>query len=237
MWNLQEIKQLKEIYKYNKKISDISQKFNRSFQSIYYKLINLKLIKKTKRQKNNSKIPLFIKQYSRGLFINQIAKKNKVSFTFVKNSLKNNKISFHKKVINLSKIELAYIAGIIDGEGYIGIYKRKNKNSNYQYQIAISNTNFKLIRWINKKIKFGSVYYLEKKDNRKPQLKYTIHGNEAVLLLKNVLKYLIIKKKQAKIVISLSENKFNGKKVPIIYQRKRINLYKKLRKLNKKGLK
>jgi len=45
----------------------------------------------------------------------------------------------YKKVLTISKIDAAYIAGLIDGEGTITL-SRKHKNENRQLVVSISNT-------------------------------------------------------------------------------------------------
>ena len=43
---------------------------------------------------------------------------------------------------NLMPEQLAYLAGLFDGEGSVGIYefKKPNKNSNWQFKVEIANT-------------------------------------------------------------------------------------------------
>ena len=55
--------------------------------------------------------------------------------------------------------ELHYIAGIIDGEGTISIYKISNKTIKWGYQLipilVISNTNLELMNWLKSRIESG----------------------------------------------------------------------------------
>lgn len=102
--------------------------------------------------------------------------------------------------------ELAYLAGFIDGEGYIGI----SKNSSYgELQISITNTNEDIIRLIAKWFK-GSVRLVEKKENHKDCWRFGVYSEDAVTLLKAVYPYLFVKREQA--YIGLEFQKLIGKK-------------------------
>ena len=65
-------------------------------------------------------------------------------------------MTIYKKVAALSKINAAYIAGIIDGEGTITL-TRKHKNDNRQLAITISNTEMPLLEYILETIEAGKI--------------------------------------------------------------------------------
>ena len=59
----------------------------------------------------------------------------------------------YEKIINLSETDLAYFAGLLDGEGHVAIkyFKRHisyRPYSRYGLMVGISNTNFDVMRWL-----------------------------------------------------------------------------------------
>jgi hypothetical protein len=117
-----------------------------------------------------------------------------------------------KSSLKLTVAEKAYIAGIIDGEGCIGLFKNKDISykRGYSYSVItqIAVTDKKLINWIFKKIKSGHRY----SSNTNPQKHKTIFVirfsvNDSKILLKLIKPYLIIKKKQADILLRFISRK------------------------------
>jgi len=144
----------------------------------------------------------------------------------------------------IKKIDKSYIAGLIDGEGYIGIcksraYKGKGRlNTGYWVHLAIINTNLKVLQWIKSTIKTGVIYTklrTGQPDKKIYQLVWTRNG--AKRILSQVLPYLKIKKKQAELCI-LFQNQFisykGGKNtiVPKKVTQRRNKLHKKVKGLN-----
>lgn len=144
-------------------------------------------------------------------------------------------------------LDLAYMAGIFDGEGYVTIpemkYKdRKGNNSpTHCLRIGIENTYKPMLFWINRILRgyFGDKnigHANGKKINYKDMYKYILYGSEASLFLELILKHLKIKNKQAKLGIKFQNNliRFNGRNVlPKKELNKRIRYKNKLEYLNK----
>lgn len=99
----------------------------------------------------------------------------------------------------MTKIEIAYLAGIIDGEGCIRLAKCYSKNAGRLHiRITVANRSLKLVKWLKKKTGW----------------KYNIHANSGAFywrvtsegarkILKLILPYLVIKKAQAKLALTL----------------------------------
>ena len=154
-----------------------------------------------------------------------------------------------------TETEISYLAGIIDGEGYIGIdssYKRKNKPHNYQVRIGIANTNIKLLNWV--KSIFGGWVGKKgkpKKSNHKQSYEWRLQAKKAEEIIKMIYPYLIIKKEQATIALKFRDT--FGRTDSVIYIHKkgrfinsfpnpdlipiRENLRKELLALNQRGTK
>ena len=60
------------------------------------------------------------------------------------------------EVKKLSSPETAYIAALIDGEGSIGL-SRKQKSEYRRLEVEISNTDFKLLKWVKNSVGAGQI--------------------------------------------------------------------------------
>jgi len=103
----------------------------------------------------------------------------------------------------MERTDLAYMAGIVDGEGFIGIdscCKRKNKPSAYQLRVGVVNTNRELLEWIKENFE-GSVSSRGKPTSIKHKQSYQwrVEAKKAGKLLRLIRPYLIIKREQANI--------------------------------------
>jgi hypothetical protein len=104
----------------------------------------------------------------------------------------------------ISKVDAAYIAGIIDGEGCIGIYRRWNRG--YFIQITIVNTCRPLIVWLSKKLHANAAKRLsDKRPQNRPNFSVTLDRVRAYNVLRIVLPYLKVKVKQAKLAIQFKQ--------------------------------
>lgn len=133
----------------------------------------------------------------------------------------------------LNEIEIGYIAGFVDGEGCVGIHKRKHKNKfgqwiGYSGILQISNTNKEVMEWLKKKCGVSSeIYYKHPKGNRKAAYGISFNKSESYSLLKIILSHLIVKKQQAEIFLLFCENS-KDKEI-------REACFQKLKILNKRG--
>ena len=115
----------------------------------------------------------------------------------------------------MRKTDLAYVAGIVDGEGSISIIAQKTSKNRFGHtffvQVSVANTNEWLVRQLQMFFG-GSVYYNKRKVERgegnwKPVYKWQIDTNGAVQFLVAILPYLKLKKAQAEIVISFQDRR------------------------------
>jgi len=109
----------------------------------------------------------------------------------------------------MKKIDLAYIAGIFDGEGWIG-FRRIYRQKQYQKTdipirnepaCAISNSNRWLLEWF--KFAFGGHIYKGKKTTPTGKEIYfwTIHTQQARIFLQAILPYLKLKRAEAELAL------------------------------------
>lgn len=101
-----------------------------------------------------------------------------------------------------SKSEWAYFAGLIDGEGCIGINKFRIKN-HYTYwrlRIQVTNTDSNICFWLKRELG-GCVSTHHPHFPWSTRYVWAITGKKAGELLKKILPYLRIKKFQAELAI------------------------------------
>jgi intein/homing endonuclease len=97
-----------------------------------------------------------------------------------------------------SSQKLAYLAGIIDGDGSIDfIINKKRRREKVAPRIRVANTDTKLIRWLEKEIG-GYVGGVTVVGKNKPCYQWLITGEQNIKsLLHAILSYLIIKRENA----------------------------------------
>lgn len=110
-----------------------------------------------------------------------------------------------------SETELAYVAGLLDGEGTIAIAKQKpnsgSKSIKYILKIHITNTHLGVLLQCQKQ--FGGYicskthYYYR----RKACYEWVLLVSKAKEFLKAILPYLVIKKEQAELGLSFLETR------------------------------
>ena len=141
----------------------------------------------------------------------------------------------------MSKLTASYLAGLLDGEGYFGIYIVRNKH--YISCVKMASTDKEIIKWL--KESFGGYFYERKFDNDdwKDAYTWTLTDKKVVPFLKKITPYLKIKRKQAEIILKrekLKEKLENmGERKGMVYPKDVLeeikNHYLEIRKLNKRG--
>ncbi len=99
-----------------------------------------------------------------------------------------------------SETELAYFAGIVDGEGCFAMHK--HRADRFGAQLQIGNTDPLLMQWIQ--THFGGSLSLEKRPNAKHQhvWRWIAASADLDLILRSLVPYLITKKRQAELFIA-----------------------------------
>lgn len=103
----------------------------------------------------------------------------------------------------LTEVEKAYLAGIFDGEGCVGYYKRKGNRNKYSYvsMVCITQSNSEFMDWLQSTIGFGSVTSRAGKKH----FEYHWQANKRANVyefLEALEPYLIIKQAQARILLA-----------------------------------
>ena len=103
----------------------------------------------------------------------------------------------------MKRTDLAYLAGIVDGEGYIGISAdHRNRNPDrpcWRLRVVVTNTN----EWLMHHLKFsiGGGTIRLRNGNLMPCYQWSIERGKAAEFLKLILPYLRLKKPQAELAI------------------------------------
>ena len=146
--------------------------------------------------------------------------------------------------INLTDVELAYLAGLIDGEGCLNFYRTSNKSCAKGYtfvaRLAISNCDVETLMQIREQLQIGRVVKKpQQKGNRKPAYNLCFYAREVRHLLPLVMPYLRIKRKQAELVLGfVSRQKWGGTKGGLSQEEHslRESEHQMLRALNRRGI-
>ena len=107
-------------------------------------------------------------------------------------------------------VKLAYLAGLIDGEGCIGIAatfdKRSSRSRAYFGRLYVSNTDIRLMAWLQEHCG-GRVNAMPRKSQPtwKTGYKWELQGANAELVLRATLPYLVLKRRQAETLLELRE--------------------------------
>ena len=122
------------------------------------------------------------------------------------------------------------MAGFFDGEGYIGILKRKRKTWNIEYfiQISIGQIDGGVMDWVVEN--FGGHLHKVKRDG---SYYWVISNKDAYLFLKQITPYLIYKKPQAELAIEFYENRKLQRPIPKEELARREKIYLELKAMKK----
>lgn len=101
-----------------------------------------------------------------------------------------------------SKENLAYLAGIIDGEGYLSIactITVEHKTYSIRPILEVGNTDRRIVEFC--KSLLGSNIRVSTKNRQKPYYRLSLQGKQLEHLLQKLLPYLISKKEVAKLIL------------------------------------
>jgi hypothetical protein len=152
-------------------------------------------------------------------------------------------------MIETSPIKLAYLAGVIDGEGCIGIRKTKRtgscKSTRYAAAVTVGNTSRLLIEQLVGAFGVGCVTYRYPTKTRRACYLWSLSSRGARDVLRAVQPYLVVKSEQASVLLEFIDNfdsfkgarpgKKGGQLVSPEELARRERLYQQLRALNRVG--
>jgi len=156
--------------------------------------------------------------------------------------------------INIIEKEISWLAGFIDGEGYIGItFQRKKEthqqsaSARYHPYLIITNNNYEILNEIKELVGTGRLYELSRnyklqnKQKRAFQYKLT-EMNKLKYLLNLIQPYLHLKQKQCELLLNFIDIRKKAKRITGRGHRGATSytieedIYQKLLSLNKRGI-
>lgn len=142
----------------------------------------------------------------------------------------------------LNEQQKSYIAGFLDADGCVGIDKTKSKSNAYKYdyriRLIITNCDYSVIEWFREITGIGCSHKtgIQQKANWRKCHRWQVTGNQARLLLKEIYKYLIVKKTRAEKCLQIPHQGHLGiKRTEADYEKQEF-LYKQLKEMNKRGI-
>ncbi len=148
----------------------------------------------------------------------------------------------------LIETDKAYLAGIIDGEGCIGVVRKKTPHC-FDIRLTIANTSVELLEWVQNRC--GGLFYEAKHTYKKgdehdprrdisrwkPRRCVIFTNQRARSVLYSVGKYLVIKKAQCSLALDYFDLLVpSACVVPEEVRVKRIKIFEGMRFLNKRGI-
>ncbi len=99
---------------------------------------------------------------------------------------------------------LAYLAGLIDGEGCINISRYPHGHHNIR--LTITGTDTRLIDWLLENFEGRFSYALRKEyPDQKTMLQWTLSGESVAKIIQSTFRYLVIKREQANLILDYWE--------------------------------
>jgi len=139
------------------------------------------------------------------------------------------------------KTKLAYLAGIVDGEGCISLrrHTQKNRRPTWDIRIYVVSTDKVLIDWL--KENFGGLTYFrnsKKNPHWKTKHEWIISKKQLTPVLHAILPYLVIKKEHCELAIKFRDT-YTGKRhwrIPEELSIIRHQCFESIKKLNHRTL-
>lgn len=109
-------------------------------------------------------------------------------------------MSEYHKIEQMTDVQIAYFAGLLDGEGCVRVGKFKNSAGALRYRayIVVAMTDIRPINWLVEIV--GGKCYVDKKarrGNSKVCFCWTLNAKQGAAILKRALPLLLVKQEQA----------------------------------------
>lgn len=117
--------------------------------------------------------------------------------------------NFHIPTCNpkIRPVDAAYIAGFIDGEGYLGVERGKRYS---KQRCVVYNTCIEVLDWIKNTINCGYIREVMKTKNRTCYQLDIAKTRDLLILLPQIIPYMKVKKNEAKALYEFCKAKFES---------------------------
>ena len=135
---------------------------------------------------------------------------------------------------------LGYAAGVLDCDGSIWVCRSMRKSGAFSYRLRLNVTNTRkpLLEWFAEQFDCGGITTSrrEKYAAWKTCYAWTIAGNDTAVVLRLLLPYLVIKRKQALLALEFGSTHVTpGVKLTDNFVQHRERIYQEMRKINARG--
>ena len=106
-----------------------------------------------------------------------------------------------------NRAALAYLAGIVDGEGCLMIYRKPDKRGMLHFRVVVkvSNTSKRLIDWLTSQLGGTVSHSYSQESSKLTVYHWNCEGPKAAMLLIELLPYLVIKSELALTLIEMQK--------------------------------
>lgn len=147
-------------------------------------------------------------------------------------------------LVDRTSEECAYLAGLIDGEGCLSIYRLTNRTCKRGYtfagRITVTNTDLDTLVELRELWGIGRVRARTLQPKRKPSYSWEFSPREIKVFLPKIMPYLHIKQRQAKLLMSFLNTQVWGRQRGFSLTDKqyddRAKMVEDLHTLNRRGL-
>lgn len=141
----------------------------------------------------------------------------------------------------MTEIQKAWLAGFIDGEGCIGVYKQRSENRvhplAYGVRICAVNTNSEVIEYIKTLVGCGCAFMYKKPPKNpkwRPVHRWQSQGETARDVIRQILPYLKVKRAIAELVLTMPICSKAGRSESDVSEQTRI--FDEAKKMNRRGV-
>jgi len=100
--------------------------------------------------------------------------------------------------------ELAYAAGLFDGEGSISLVRQKN-NRTHSPQVSVASTDYEVVLWFQDRFDGSIVTKQPRKSNHSVSYDWRLTDRRALAFLELIRPYLVIERKIRRIDLLLND--------------------------------
>ena len=104
----------------------------------------------------------------------------------------------------MADTELAYAAGLFDGEGSISLVRQKN-NRSHSPQVAVASNDCEVLLWLQKRFGGSIVTKQPRKSTQSVSYDWRLTDRRALAFLQMVRPYLVIQRKIRRVDLLLNE--------------------------------
>lgn len=140
-------------------------------------------------------------------------------------------------MIQSEELLWAWAAGIVDGEGYLGIEKKQR--GNFSAVLVVNMTCQETIHKLRSIFKQGSIFHRKREGKHSDIWSCRLYGGQAIKTINNLLAYLVTKRKHGLLISEYGEKcqkeVGHNQPIPQDIQILRVVIFDELRELNKRG--